>query len=438
LSATLTSPELDAIDSTAGQLAALSRLKAEPDWLRAVVRTPPIGVDRERGIIYGRVLAEKGPFKSPGRGEFDDLSLDLITELAKEHPKGLKARFTHPALSSDGLGKFLGRDRNIRRDGDKVRGDTYLDPTALQTPPDGGGKPLGVYVMDLATSDPDALSSSLVLKTKQEYRQDDDGNPLRDASGNELPPLWRPTKLHACDVVDTGDAVHSGFLSADLPDDAVRHVAEALDSQFRNCDRATVESRGRAFLSRYLDLRFGDDDMGTETKPDGKPDTKPTEQRPTVTPGPSPELAAFLAEQKAALDAQAAAIKADLEAQREAMRLRAKAEDEMACLRQAQALCEKGTVTAAALDDSDPAAVPLGSFLHLLDNSTPVRTAKDAKGKDVAVTLRGAFLALLPTLRPQRGGERLSGPPQPEAGRKAALKAASDDYFKGRKPVAAG
>jgi hypothetical protein len=405
LPATLTSPESEAIDATAGSLAALSRLKAEPDWLRADVRTPPIGVDRERGIIYGRVLAEKGPFKSPGRGEFDDLSLDLITELAKEHPKGLKARFTHPALSSDGLGKFLGRDRNIRRDGDKVRGDTYLDPTALQTPPDGGGKPLGVYVMDLATSDPDALSSSLVLKTKREYRQDDDGNPLRDASGNELPPLWRPTKLHACDVVDTGDAVHSGFLSADLPDDAVRQVAEALDSQFRDCDRATVEARGRAFLSRYLELRFGDDDMGA----DAKPDTKPTEQKPAVTP--SPELAAFLAEQKAALDAQAAAIKADLEAQREAMRLRAEAEDEMACLKQAQALCEKGTVTAAALDDSDPTAVPLGHFLHLLDNATPVRTAKDAKGKDVTVTLRGAFLSLLPTLRPQRGGERLQGAP---------------------------
>jgi hypothetical protein len=289
LPATLPNPELDAVEADAGQLAALSRLKAELDWLRADIfpTTARPRVDRINGIIYGRVLAEKGQFKTK-RGEFDDKSLDLIHGLATEHANGLKARFTHPALSSDGLGKFLGRDRNIRRDGDRVLGDLYLDRTALRPPP-GGGRPLGEYVMDLAESDPAALGSSLVLKADKEARLNSDGTAAKDDKGNALPPVWRPTKLHACDVVDDGDAVHGAFLSADLPDHVVREVAAALDSQFRDCDRATVESRGRAFLSRYLDLRFGDDDMSTANppaNPNGPADTPP--QNPPANPPAGP------------------------------------------------------------------------------------------------------------------------------------------------------
>jgi hypothetical protein len=291
LPATLTSPELDAVEADAGRLAAVSRLKTEPDWLRADI-TPTVlrpRVDRQNGVIYGRVLAEKGQFKTR-RGEFDDKSLDLIHGLAADHPNGLKARFTHPALSSDGLGKFLGRDRNIRRDGDRILGDLYLDRTALQTPPS-GGKPLGVYVMDLAESDPGALGSSLVLKADKEQRLDADGTAAKDDKGNALPPVWRPTKLHACDVVDDGDAVHGAFLSADLPDHIVREVAAALDSQFSGCDRATVEARGRAFLSRYLDLRFGDDAMSADPKDDpntgANPPGNPTPGNPPQNPQPN-------------------------------------------------------------------------------------------------------------------------------------------------------
>ena len=93
--------------------------------------------------------------------------------------------------------------------------------TALDEPV-GGGKPLGAYVMDLAESDPDALSSSLVLQRDEELRLDRRGRPLVDNEGIELPPLWRPTKIHASDIVAVGDAV-DGFLSADsLPDAVVR------------------------------------------------------------------------------------------------------------------------------------------------------------------------------------------------------------------------
>ena len=141
-----------------------------------------------------------------------------------------------------------------------ARGDMHIDATALDTPPD-GGKPLGLYVMDLAESDPDMFGTSLVLQVNQELRRDAKGNPLKDDAGNELPPLWIPTKLHASDVVDEGDATNA-FLSADilagLPDAIVRQGCELLDAQFSGQTRSVIQSRLSAFVDRYLNLRFGD------------------------------------------------------------------------------------------------------------------------------------------------------------------------------------
>ena len=143
-----------------------------------------------------------------------------------------------------------------------VRGDLFLDKTALEEPI-GGGKPLGIYVMDLAESDPDALSSSLVLEADQEFRLDKKKRPLEDESGNPLPPLWRPTKLHGFDVVDTGDAV-DGLLSAqlgfgDLPDGLVRQATQVLDQAFPEAERSVVESRVKGWLAAYLAYRFDEE-----------------------------------------------------------------------------------------------------------------------------------------------------------------------------------
>ena len=244
-----------------------------------------VGVDREADCIRGMILAQEGPFKSEGRGEFDRQALETIVRLTAATPNGLKSRFTHPDVLNDGLGKFLGRVRNPRldtitaRDSEGrlktnpvqvVRGDLYLDPSSHDTP----SGDLGKYVLDLAESDPDAMSSSLVLEADQEYRTDRNGRPMLDADGNRLPPLWRPTSLHAVDCVDTGDAVDGLLakqLSADgLPDAVVRQAAVLMDRQFAGKDRIFVENRCTAWLARYLDRRYAamGDDSGP-TKPDG-------------------------------------------------------------------------------------------------------------------------------------------------------------------------
>lgn len=254
----------------------MPKLKAEPTWKRALFRADgrkaAVGVDREGKVIRGLVIAQEGPFKSEGRGEFDSGAIKEIARLTNAARGGLRSRFAHPGLSSDGIGSFLGREKNARveegvregADGRRsavsfVRADLHLAESAF-TSPQGN---LGQYVMDLAAEDPGALSSSLVIEPEITYRRDEKNRPLTDEGGNELPPLWFPKRLWASDIVDEGDAVHGSLLSAEpidwdnLPDAFVRHAHALLDSRFAGADRASIEARCSSFLTRYLDARFG-------------------------------------------------------------------------------------------------------------------------------------------------------------------------------------
>jgi hypothetical protein len=286
----------------------MPKMLEKPEWLRASVLGKAIGVDREKNVINGVILAEEGPFKSEGRGEFDRKAIRSIVKMGNEKTGGLKSRFSHPTLSDDGLGKHLGRMKNLRADtvlrqagtdesGKTLmkemliaRGDLYLDQTALQEPP-GGGKPLGQYVMDLAESDPEAFGTSLVLQKNDEYRLDKQGKPLKDGNGDDLPPLWIPTRLHASDVVAEGDATNA-FLSADilagLPDAIVRQGCELLDAQFAGQTREVVEARCSAFLNRYLAYRFPEAAEALEAGPAAEGD------KPVAPPLADADLAAML------------------------------------------------------------------------------------------------------------------------------------------------
>ena len=261
----------------------MPKLLKQPEWLRSTATSVGVGVDRENNRLNGFVVAQEGDFKSEGRGSFDLASLKKVVALMNKDKAGLKSRFTHPTLSSDGLGKFLGRAKNPRLDqvrvmrgGEQVllnavRADLHIDKTALDTPI-GGGMPIGEYIMNLAESDPDALSSSLVLKADEEHRlHPKTRQPLTDDAGRPFPPIWRPTALHAADIVDTGDAV-DGLLSAELsaeglPDELVRRGCELLDGAFGGAERDVVESRLSAWVERYLSHRFGEPEVVSELKP---------------------------------------------------------------------------------------------------------------------------------------------------------------------------
>lgn len=266
----------------------------DSELLRMTAVGRPVAVDRKANVLRGYVVAQLGPFKSDGRGEFDQHGLDQLLQLGQQATQGVKSRFSHPTECSDGLGKYLGRSRDFFMGETKnaagqtvaaVRADLHFDPTAMDTPPQ-GGKALGVYVMDLAESDPDALSSSAVIRVKKEYRRKPDGTMAVGDDGKELPPLWRPQKLWASDVVDTGDAV-DGLLSADdstLPNAHLWKGAEILDGMFDGLSRDEVKENTIGWLARYLELRFG-----PEEKPLAMPpvDPAPVDPPPAETAGPS-------------------------------------------------------------------------------------------------------------------------------------------------------
>jgi hypothetical protein len=254
-------------------------------WLRAAATGRPVGVDRENRVLQGFVVAQSGVFKEKDpRGEFDLKSLRGIAALMKREPKGLKSRFTHPDLSSDGLGNFLGRAKSptietikVNRHGEElevqaIRADLHFSESASKTP----NGDLAGYVMDLADEDPDALSSSLVIEPIEEYRLNKDGTRQHDEeTGMPLPPLWRPVALHATDIVDTGAAV-DGLLSAQLsteglPDEVVRQAAAMLKKQFAGKDRAFVEPRLRGWVDRVLSAYWPEIEAEEETDAEPPP-----------------------------------------------------------------------------------------------------------------------------------------------------------------------
>ena len=76
--------------------------------------------------------------------------------------RGVKARFTHPDMSSDGLAKFLGRVRygDTIDDGDRAIGDLNFERSAHDTP-DGD---LAGYVLDRAEEDAESFGASIVFQ----------------------------------------------------------------------------------------------------------------------------------------------------------------------------------------------------------------------------------------------------------------------------------
>jgi hypothetical protein len=232
----------------------VSKLNATPEWLDARTSGKPIGVDRDNRVINGYTVAELGQFKDD-RGQFNPDSLKKIIELYRDKPAGLKSRFTHPNMSSDGLATIVGRSKDAWLDGPRVRANLHLSDHAFGPE----GNYYGDKILSMAEEDPDLFGSSLVLKVDRLEVLDDKKRPKTDDKGNPVPPIWMPTALLASDIVGDGAAVHGSFLSTDeeLPDHAVRLASQALDQLFAGAEREVVESRGMAFLQRYLNARYG-------------------------------------------------------------------------------------------------------------------------------------------------------------------------------------
>jgi hypothetical protein len=115
---------------------------AEKDQPR-VVRD---GGDYGAGIIYGASIITRGEALGHRMWIDGDMVTQVYAAIDDAGDEGLKARFTHPSLSADGLGSYLGRLKNPQQIGDQTFADIHIAKAARKAP-DGD---LGGYVMDLA------------------------------------------------------------------------------------------------------------------------------------------------------------------------------------------------------------------------------------------------------------------------------------------------
>jgi hypothetical protein len=166
-------------------------------------RSDPISLSGEiiNDTILGVSVATTGEAIGH-RLQFDDTSLFQLQQYGNSKPWGIKSRFTHPDMFSDGLGKYLGRFKNFRVDGFKLIADLQISKTAHTSP----AGDIGKYVLDLAAEDPTALGVSVVVDLDRVWVTSD-GNEVSAAGGKPTGatgkyPVARITSLYAADIVD--------------------------------------------------------------------------------------------------------------------------------------------------------------------------------------------------------------------------------------------
>ncbi len=146
--------------------------------------------------------------------EFDLTSLKQMEQLAAHKSGGVKCRFTHPDWTHDGLGRYLGRLRDLHTAGDKLVGDLHLSKSARSSP---AGN-LGDYVLELAAEDPAALGLSVVVDLQRVWVTSD-GQELPASAGRPANacsqfPAARILALYAADLVDEPALNPAGLFSA--------------------------------------------------------------------------------------------------------------------------------------------------------------------------------------------------------------------------------
>lgn len=254
------------------------------------------------GLIQGMSVVTRG--EALGHGVWlDSAFVDQVQAgldgLTRGPGKGAKSRFTHPDLSSDGLGKTLGRVRYGKREGDLLRGNLHFYRTAHDAP-DGD---LAKYVMSLATEDPAAFGASIVFvhdvdaelqfalengATNQHSEWggwvDYSGFRSPDADNAKNLPHARLADLLAVDVVDEPAANPNGLFYRDpvfADADACARYALGLSDQAPEMTALSIDpKRVQVFFAKFLDRHHLE--IVAKAQPrtkEGKPvtDTRPTD-----------------------------------------------------------------------------------------------------------------------------------------------------------------
>lgn len=233
------------------------------------------GGDQGAGLIRGFSVITRGEALGHEMWIDEQFLDETVAAMQAAGEKGLKVRFTHPGLSSDGFGKLLGRVKNGSREGDQVFGDLHFSAAAHDAP-DGD---LAKYVMDLAEKDPDLFGASIVFQhdrqaesafteqhSAEEEWTDGDGDRRKGKRFKSPDPKNKKNFTHArlgllmaTDVVDDPAANPSGMFHREnvLVDEASALAAFAL--KLPGAERPKLAAldmdpdRVASFAKRFLD-----------------------------------------------------------------------------------------------------------------------------------------------------------------------------------------
>lgn len=256
----------------------MSAIDTKPRYFRAGKSTgSAVRVDRYGGYDKAGLIRDVSVItRGEALGHYTWIDTEFLQQVAdsiNQPNKGVKSRFTHPSMSGDGLGRFVGRIMNARVEGDQVFADQHFSQAGHKTP-DGD---LAGYLMDLAEADPEAYGLSIVF-SEDEMAADDfamahapEGRfQSPDALNDKNLPHTRLAKLHAIDAVDEPAANPGGLFHARNPtlDDAELLAEYALGLADERPDVQSLDldpDRVRGFVARFLASR--NLTLNTEAKP---------------------------------------------------------------------------------------------------------------------------------------------------------------------------
>lgn len=190
----------------------------------------------------------------------DETTLAQVAELANQGKHGIKSRFTHPSMSADGMGRHLGRIKNVRVEGYQVIGDLHFAQSSHNTP-EGD---LAEYVMQLAEEDPAAAGLSIVFEhdfeAEQQFMQENttDAFESPDDDNYRSLPHVRLEKLRAADIVDEPAANPDGLFDrqtlARAADDLLCYAAGMSQEKPKSLAFGIDPDRATQFLHRWLSV----------------------------------------------------------------------------------------------------------------------------------------------------------------------------------------
>jgi hypothetical protein len=262
------------------------------------------GGDFGAGLITGVAVCTKGEALGHDLWLDDEFISQVSKALSKAGKTGLKARFTHPGLSSDGMGKHLGRLKasSVPSEAGVARGDLHFADAAHKTPQGD----LAGYVMDLAEEDPSAFGKSIVFERdveaeaafmKKNGGDGDDEDYYEPLQGFTTPDAGnarglrhaRLKRLRASDVVDSPAANPSGLFHRG--DEIAVEATELFDYVLGLTDELPVSTgeigldvhpdRVRGFVARFLSerkLEIRRTDMADESTKPADDENKPNDE----------------------------------------------------------------------------------------------------------------------------------------------------------------